>query len=149
LGTAKSLFRNGRYENQCGFLVLTNKVKSTNDSVTVKVGYEESRLTFPVRYLFPETTTERINVGRSDLMTQSVVSTPGERVVIIGPDAEGSSDLIGNYAIVLQSLYQLLPGQVFLSVISGPSYGQGRYFFVDSICRSTSGIVEWFGSNYV
>jgi hypothetical protein len=137
------MFRNGRYENRRGFLVLTKGLK-LDDSVLVKIGYEESRLTFPLCYIHPEMTTERPMIVSPDA-AQQVISVPGERVVIIGPDITGDSNAIGCQAIIVNCPYDLLPGQACVGIITSHLHGQYRYVHEDSLCRSTVGDIDWEG----
>jgi hypothetical protein len=146
-GTTKTLFRNGRYENQSGYLVLTDKPSTLDTSVTVRIGYRESQLSFPIRFIIPETTTEREGFN-SNPVGQPINSVPGERVVIIGRDAEGVTEMVGNYGFVIECIYPLLPGQACVVLSSGALREQVRYFFVESLCRSTFKSIEWFGHIY-
>jgi hypothetical protein len=52
-------YRGGKYENYRGFLVLDAELRGTDSSVTVKLGLNATQIKFPLRYIWPETTTER------------------------------------------------------------------------------------------
>jgi hypothetical protein len=147
-GTLMSLYRNGRYENRCGFLVLTEKPPTTDTSVQVKVGYEESRLSFPLRYLFPETTTERPTITPLNKIAP-ITSTIGERVVVIGPDLAGDTTAIGLFATTVHCNYHILDCQACVLITTpGQLFSTYRYFHSSSLCRSTAGPFTWFGIDY-
>jgi hypothetical protein len=135
----------GRYENECGFVVLTKVPSSTKEPIPTKLGFTQSRVYFPPCHIFPETTTAR--PGFVPLPAgQPIISVPGERVVIIGADLEGNSDLVGNYALIIQCPWPLHPTHALIQVCSqGPAWGQSRYFDERSLCRSYIEQVEWMG----
>ena len=145
-GTTVKIWHNGAYENACGFLVLTKPLKSTNDSVIVKIGYNQSKIYFPLHYIFPQVTTERsMFVSRS--AASPIVKTIGERVVIIGNDVEGKSDYIGHHAVVIRCMWPLPYDQGCLQILTtGPNWGTIRYFSDMSLCRSDTGELDWFGT---
>ena len=146
-GTTKTLFHNGRYENQCGFTVLTQVPSSANESVTVKLGYEQTKRKFQLCYLFPETTTEIPKVVGPDA-ARPVLSSVGERVVIIGPFLGGPSDMIGNYALIEDAMDSSMESNLGLARVcsSGKWSGIACYFPGTSLCRSLREVVEWEGS---
>lgn len=135
MGTA-SIYK-GRYENQCGFITMTETPADLYASTTVRIGFEESRRSFPIGYLHPQTTTERPPfVVAKDAV--ALTSQLGQRVVIIGPDIEGSTQLIGQYCYIVHSGHSLPVGLALVErCISGDdgkcSWG---YFNEGSICRS-------------
>jgi hypothetical protein len=140
-GTRVDPWQGGRYEGSCGFLVLEESPRHVTVAVVVKVGPNESRIRFPLRYIFPLMTTERPPTVLSNA-AQPVISTLGERVVVIGSDYEGASDFIGCYGLI----YTVgVSGFCYVNVgIPGQYYGQLRYFSENSLCRSTYGAIEWF-----
>jgi hypothetical protein len=142
-GTTRTLFHNGRYENQCGFTVLTRAPSSVNESVIVKLGYEQTKRKFQLCYLFPEMTTEVPKVVGPDA-ARPVVSSIGQRVVIIGPILGGPSDMVGNYALIEESTESNLGLARVCS--SGEWHGIASYFPDTSLCRSLPEFAEWEGS---
>ena len=146
-GTKKTLFHNGRYENQCGFTVLTQVPSSVNESVTVKLGYEQTKRKFQLCYLFPEMTTEIPRVVGPEAASP-VVSSIGQRVVIIGPFLGGPSDMVGNYALIEDSMDSSMKSDLGLARVcsAGEWTGVASYFPDTSLCRSLCGAVEWEGS---
>jgi hypothetical protein len=148
-GTAKTLFHNGRYENQSGFTVMTQVPSSVNESLTVKLGYEQTKRKFKLCYLFPEMTTEIPRVVAPDAALP-VVSSIGQRVVIIGPFLGGSSDMVGNYALIEDPMDSSIKSDLGLARVcsSGEWSGIASYFPDTSLCRSLPGVVEWEGSLY-
>jgi hypothetical protein len=135
-GTNISLWHNARYEDECGFLTLTKKVSSVNDSVVVKVGYNQSKIYFPLRHIYPEITTERPKIILRSAAIP-IIRAIGEQVVVIGADLEGKLDLIGNDALVIHCIWHLAPDQACLQVLTpGPLHGHIRYFPEKSLCRS-------------
>ena len=134
-GTASALFYNGRYENRCGFVVLEAVPSSVNTSVTVKLGWERTRRKFPLRYLSPELTTENPPSISAEVAC-SVLSSIGQRVVIIGADINGDSCLVGDYGTIIRPEHHLFP--LCACVLVSYSRGQGfaSYFPENSICRS-------------
>ncbi len=133
-GTDKTQFYNGSYEGQGGFIIMKKLPAREDDSVKVALRYNRTQRAFQVRYLVPETTTE-LERFVSAQSAQLVVSSPGQRVVILGPDVEGQSD--GCYAHVINSGYPLVEGLAAV-VIDGPSplAGRCRYYYQNFICRS-------------
>jgi hypothetical protein len=146
MGTLNSLWRNGAYENACGFLVLTSKPKDTTSSVIVKTGYGQSRLHFPLRHLYPEHTTERPGFTTA-ASAQPIVSTVGERVIVIGPDLEEKKDTVGSYGVIIHCPWPLNDDQA-LVLIQTPKdlCGRASYFHQSSLCRSTNEVIDWFGT---
>ncbi|RDB22714.1 Transcription elongation factor SPT5 [Hypsizygus marmoreus] len=145
----------GRYEGQEGFVVFFSSPSSLSDSITVKVGYNQSQVKLQPRYLYPQNT---ISIGdasqtvssasTSTTSISSIISVPGTRVVIIGPDLSNSNELVGSYGTVVQCPYVLGPGQAAIHIASpGPYWGTYAYFHVDSLCRSNArnGPVHWLG----
>jgi hypothetical protein len=141
-GTAPTLFHNGRYENQAGFLVLTERPSSVNQSILVKIGYHQSKLLFPLRYLAPEYTTEIILPKMMQPSTaRPVVSTLGARVVIIGADLAGNHNFVGHYGFIVDCPYHLDPGQACVHIVDCISHF--GYFDEKVLCRSVAEPVEW------
>jgi len=133
-GTASTLFHNGRYENTCGFVVLEAAPSSVNTSIVVKLGWERTQRKFPLLYLSPELTTENSPFVSAEL-ARSVLSSVGQRVVIIGPDINGDSRLVGYYGTIIRPEHDLFPVCACVLVrYSGEGYAS--YFHEKSICRS-------------
>jgi hypothetical protein len=132
-GTMTTAFYNGRYENQCGYVVLESIPSSTASSVTVRVGFEQSRRSFKLFYLFPELTTENPGFVSREA-AHPVVSSMGQRVVIIGPDLTGNTEFIGNHSQIIQSHYELQPTDAL--VLLWVHGSQAAYFNEKSLCRS-------------
>jgi hypothetical protein len=146
-GTKERLVHSGRYEDECGWTVLTKPLKDVNQSILVKLGYAQSRLYFPAYHLFPEMTIARPGFVKPTT-GRPVVSVEGERVVIVGADGEGKLDYVGNHALVIHCPWPLTPGNALLSICSpGPFFGQHRYFNEKSLCRSYAESVEWMGKS--
>lgn len=143
-GTTRCLFHNGTYEDADGFTVLTGIPKNTDTSIFVKVGFEQSRIRFPLRFLFPEMTTQRPFFVPLKLATP-VVSTYQQRVVIIGPDCYDKLDLVGNYGRITNTGYSLASDQAYVMVTTGLRRGEGSYFHGQSLCRSHDEPVVWDG----
>jgi hypothetical protein len=136
-GTTVKIWHNGTYKNACSFLVLTKAPTSVNDLVIVKIRYNQSKIYFPLHYIFPQITTER-SMSRS--AASPVVKTIGKRVVIIGSDVEGTSNYIGQHAVVIRCIWPLLHDQGCLQILtSGPNWGTIRYFNDHSLCQSDTG----------
>lgn len=132
-GTRVTLFHNGHYENKCGFVVLKRVPTDVNDSVVVRIGFEQTQRPFLLRYLVPERTTERPGFVQA-AVAKPIIQDFGERVVIIGPYLNGSSDTVGSFGTIYSSYFPLQPGHVLVMVHSNPpAY---LYFDEDSICRS-------------
>ena len=103
-GTTNPLWRNGRYENTIGFVVLRMPVKSVNDSILVMMGYTQRQVYFHAHHLSPEITTEQKGPSLQFMVPANpIVSVPGTTVVIIGANLMGNSDYIGEYAIIIRS----------------------------------------------
>src|ERR1700675_1044873 len=107
-GTLSTLFHNGRYENQCGFIILKKVPSSVTESVTVKVRFSQSQWPFHPRYLLPEMTPENPPFVPAEA-AQPIVSVIGKCVVIVGPDLYNNSSAVGSYGQIVQSGYQMLP----------------------------------------
>ena len=134
-GTKVTLFHNGQYENKCGFVVMKKVPATVNDSVVVKIGFEQSQRPFLLRYLVPERTTERpgfVDVAVAKPMIQEF----GERVVIIGPDLCGLSDAIGLFGTIVNAYCQLQPGDTLVMVHCANQPPVYLYYHEDSLCRS-------------
>jgi hypothetical protein len=146
-GTKETLVHNGRYENERGFTVLTKLPPDVNHRLLVKLGYAQSRVFFPACHIFPETTTTRpgfVVAGRP------VVSTPGERVVIVGEDGEGKLDYVGTFALITSCPWVLAPGNTLVMITTpGPFLGKHLYFNEKSLCRSHAESIEWMGQIFV
>lgn len=141
-GTIKSAYRGGIYEGSRGFTYLKTPPKNTNTAIFVKLGLEETKIKVPIKYLFPETTTDR---GRltTDNKVKPISTINGTRVVIIGADSEGSTDFIGTLGgVVVGHLRELQPLQVVVSIFAAK---QHVYFPVQSLCRSYEGPFTWDG----
>ncbi|RDB29240.1 Transcription elongation factor SPT5 [Hypsizygus marmoreus] len=145
-------WQDGKYEGQEGFLVLVSMPYNIEDSIFVKIGYTESRIRFKARHIFPQTTTavrSTLASASSSATSVSIISVPGIRVVIIGPDLTNSLDLIGNYALVVPCPYPLQPDQASVQIASpGTHWGTYAYFHVTSLCHSDvvgRGPVIWEG----
>ena len=135
-GTRATLFHNGQFEGQLGFVVLDKPLRNVDQSVVVKLGYAQNRRPFPPRYLLPEMSTERPGFVTPDHAVP-VISVLQERVVIIGADLNGYSDAVGNYGHIAYCPWPLLPKQTLVYIISlGPLQGQHRYYHQRSLCRS-------------
>jgi hypothetical protein len=142
-GTKETLVQNGRYENERGFTVLTKPLPDVNHRILVKLGYAQSRVFFPACHIFPETTTTRPGFVVAGC---PVVSVPGERVVIVGEDAEGKLDYVGNFALITSCRWLLAPGNALVMITtSGPFLGKYLYFNEKSLCRSHAESIEWMG----
>jgi hypothetical protein len=152
-GTRSPVWRNGRYEGQLGFTVLTEQLHTVESPITVKVGYEEKRITFQAQHLLPEkTTTEPLpEYVRPQTRPRAIVSAVGTQVVIIGPDLNGLLDYIGDYAVVAECKWPLEHDQACMYIAStGPRWGACVYFNVNSLCRSLTDNgrpIQWPGPN--
>lgn len=71
-----------------------------------------------------------------------VVSTPHQRVVIIGPDAYGGLDAVGSYAEIMVST---APEYALVFYRDGPFMNMGQYYREESLCRSHAEPVTWKG----
>lgn len=134
-GTKKTLFHNGRYEDKCGFIVLKKVPASVDESVVVKIGFEQSQRQFPLRYLVPEKTTERPQFVIGS-MVKPIVKEFGQRVVIIGPDLTGTSNVVGSFGVILGPPCVLPPGEALVMVRSSGNADGYFYFHENSLCRS-------------
>jgi hypothetical protein len=134
-GTTQTSFHNGCYENHCGFTILKAAPATVHSSTTVRIGFAEAQKSFPVGYLYPQTTTERPPFVSREA-AGSITSNIGQRVVIIGPDVKENKELIGNYGHVVHSGWILQAGLALVQVCSADSYGNWGYFNENSLCRS-------------
>jgi hypothetical protein len=133
---SKSFYK-GRYEGRCGFIFLDRIPDGVDGSVEVKMGVDQTRRRFQARHLFPETTTERPpHVDAEAAKPMVSVLSQIQRVVIIGPDVYGNSNAVGSYGEIVNSGYELLPGQALVMLTSGPYIQQPWYFHERSLCRS-------------
>ena len=125
---------------------MTKIPPNTNATILVKIGHEETKVTFPLKFIFPETTTERPGFV-SNIDAIPVVHIGGSRVVIIRPDTTKNTDLIGNYAITINSPYPLPSDQTEVRILSeGPFMNQCFVVGEEAICRSHFDPVTWEGS---
>jgi hypothetical protein len=139
-GTKRTLWRNGKYEDQIGFTVLTRVLSNVDDKILVKLGYNETSLTFPLKYLHPEMTTERDRLVPAS-QARPVIYYGNYRVVVIGSDMSSNFDLVGNYGKVVGS--ESL-GSTKVRIISpGPFANQEYYFREDALCASCERQVMW------
>jgi hypothetical protein len=75
-----------------------------------------------------------------------VVSTFGERVIIIGYNVEGAMDMVGYYGEITQCPYNLVASTASVAVtVPGLAWYVMCYFVEKLLCRSTSEPVEWTG----
>jgi hypothetical protein len=139
-GTTNPVWRNGRYENKSGFIVLRAPLKSVDDSITVSIGYTQGQVSFRAYHLSPEITTEQEGPdSQITLPALPIISVLGTRVVIIGPDVMSTSNYIGQYALIIYAPYQLGPGEVCVQIPNGErDAGFIGYFHQASLCRSLS-----------
>jgi hypothetical protein len=143
-GTTEKLYHRGVYEGREGFIVPDRVFSNVEDTVQVQIGYAQSRRPFPLKYLVPHMTTQR-EMFVSPAAARPVISTIGERVVIIGADLNGARDAVGFYAQVINCSYPLPPNHGLVWITShGASYGQYRYFSEDSLCRSQTDDTNWW-----
>lgn len=146
-------WQNGKFEGQLGFVVLTEPAQSLNSSTIVKTGFAQNRALLQIRHLIPETSTERptfkfMNSAQGPDI-YPILSVPGSRVVIIGPDCNDSRDYIGDYAVVAASPYPLRAGEGLVQIATpGRTWGHHVYVPGGSVCRSdTEGApIDWFGT---
>jgi hypothetical protein len=134
-GTKETLFHNGIYEGQCGYLTLESTPANVNASVAVRVGYRRSKIKLKPIYLTPQTTTETPGVVPADA-ARPIVSCIGERVVIIGPDLSGNLGFVGRYAVVVDRGYRLKPTEASLQMYDTSYPGFVACFDETSLCRS-------------
>lgn len=153
-GTTNPPWHNGRFEDQLGFMVLTHGVYSLDSPIVVKIGFLESRAALQARHVVPEVTTERPRYPSKNPppAVMDILSVPGIRVVIIGPDMNGSAAYVGNYALVQKCAYGLEPGVGLVQIGSmGEHWGEYIYVPIDSICRSGvdrgMSSIDWFGTS--
>lgn len=148
-------WQNGKFEGQLGFMVLTKPVQSLESSIVVKTGFGENRAPLQARHVVPEVTTERPTYPFKNPVKPPVIhnilSVPGLRVVIIGPDCSKSMDYIGDYALVQACPYSLGPGEGLVQIATtGPNWGKYVYVPGDSVCRSEKdrdrNAIDWFGT---
>jgi hypothetical protein len=146
LGTEE--YHRGRYENQGGSLQLVAIPKSVERPVPVKVGEytNQSNMKLRLRYLYPETTTY-FPPSVSMASAQPIIMMPHHRVVIIGADVNGGTELVGSYAIILGGDAPVgwekicpsapLPGHAWVTLLPHQEWtGFGSYFSEKSLCRS-------------
>jgi len=144
-GTTKNLYRNGAYENACGFLVLTSVPRRADASLVVKIGMNQSKLHFKANNITPQLTTECAPIVAPEA-ARSIASTIGQRVVIVGRDSEGKMDTLGCYGQITDCPWPLAPGYACVAVnVPGSQWLVMRYFFETSLCRSIAEPVEWSG----
>ena len=138
-GTTDPVWHKGHHENQVGFIYLTKPLKTTNDLVSVKVGYNQSRIYFCAYHLSLEITTEwPMPIATPTQPLTQVISTVGEQVVIIGPDMAGNLDCVGELGIVIHCPYPLELGQGCIQITRDqPHMGQISYYAESSVCRSS------------
>lgn len=108
---------------------------SVEESIVVKIGYEQTQRPFPLRYLVPLRTTERPPFVAA-LAAQSIVKEFNQRVVIIGPDLTGTSGAIGSFGTVVNSFFLLPPGEALVMIRGRNVADEYLYFHEDSLCRS-------------
>jgi len=135
VGTSRMLFHNGRYEKQCGFFKLKEVLTKVENSITVRIGFAQSRVKIPPRYLQPLLMTERPGFVSAEL-AEPIVKAMGQRVVIIGADVQGNREWIGEYGFILGSEYILPPTMASVQVIKAGAQCFA-YFDASSLCRST------------
>jgi hypothetical protein len=151
-GTAtRRPWQGGKFEGQLGFVVLTKRAHSIEESTYVKTGYAENRALLQIRHLVPEHSTE-VPAFRATNSTShtSIHLSVGSRVVVIGPDSDKCSDYVGNYALVAPCSYDLLDNCALIQIAS-PGDHWGKYIYIDirSLCRSNvplGGPLDWFGT---
>jgi hypothetical protein len=140
-GTMRGLYyRAGKYEGRRGVLVLRSPAKELDSAVTVKLGLIATQVKFPLKYILPESTTERegaVNAPQSKL----IHTVLGQRVVIIGKDLSGSMDFIGSYGSISPCQYPLQPQESLVFLF--PPVNKFVYFHSESICRSHHESVFW------
>jgi hypothetical protein len=137
-GTTDPLWRKGRYENKIGFIVLRMALKSVNDSIPVMMGYTQGKVYFRAHHLSPEVTMEWEGLTpQFSYPPHPMVSALGTQVVIIGADALGNSNHVGQSALIIYSPYPLEPGQACVQIVNGQrDAGYIGYFHEGSLCRS-------------
>ena len=107
-----------------------------------------SFLSFPLKTIFPELTTERPGfVSRKE--AQPIVSQSFTRVVIIGPDIEGDNALVGEFGhVVFFNSDPCPPECAVVETRQGPYSPCYRTFHENSLCRSFPEPLEWDGELY-
>jgi hypothetical protein len=113
-----------------------------DDKINVKLGYNETHLSFPLKYLYPMTTNERPRfISEAD--AQPVVECKGYRVVVIGSDLTSNQDLVGNYGKV-DRFHRDFAGRAQVAISSpGPYNGQKFVFREEALCASYDRTVVW------
>ena len=131
---------NGRYERQIGFVILHKPIKSRESSVSVKVGYAQSRVWFRACHLEPEMTTEVPGpFPEASVPARPLFNVAGARIVIIGCDLDNNGDYIGEYGLIIRCPYPLAWEQACVQIVGGENHeGHIRYFASSSLCRSFS-----------
>jgi len=143
-GTQRTLWRSAKYENHIGFTVLTRIHSNVDDKILVKLGYNETHVSFPLRYLYPLTTNERPKfISEAD--AQPVVKCKGHRVVVIGGDLTSNHDLVGYYGKVVGFEIRN-PGRAQVAISSGPCAFLEFVFREEALCASYERTVMWDGS---
>jgi hypothetical protein len=131
----EALYHRGKYENNIGFIILDEVPSNVEAPVRVRVGFTESRVVFQPHFLAPLMMMENPPFTPPE-KAQPVVSSMGQRIVIIGVDLEGSPRWVGNYGIIIKSHYPLQPGHALVYIAAGQSSGTCSYFDETSLCRS-------------
>ena len=131
---------NGRYEGQIGFVILHKPIKLRESSVSVKVGYAQSRVWFRACHLELEMTTEVPGpFPEASVPARPLFNVAGARVVIIGRDLDNNGDCIGEYGLIIRCPYSLAGEQACVQILRGENHeGHIRYFASSSLCRSFS-----------
>lgn len=100
---------------------------------------------FPVKYVFPETTTEHAP-SVSPQNARPIDKVNGTRVVIIGEDTKGNTDFVGALgAVVTGHGYEMHPMQVLVVLFKEKVHLR---FPVHSLCRSLEGPFTFEGELY-
>jgi hypothetical protein len=147
------MWRNGRYEDQLGFTVLTEKLHTVESPVLVKIGYEQKQISFQAQHLRPEKTTQEPLPSsiQPPAIPRSISSVVGMRVIVIGPDLNGLLDYVGDYAIIAECRWPLEHDQPCTYIAStGPWWGACVYFNLHSLCCSMTDnghTIQWLGLN--
>ena len=114
-----------------------------NKVIQVKLGHEESKLSFPAKCIFPETTTEWPGYVTHEA-AKHVIQTVGCWVVIIRPDSTGNTDLIGNYAITIPHREVLPPDYTEVRIMTEGPFKDECFFVKEiSLCQSHFEPVQW------
>ena len=152
-GTRTPMWRNGQYEDQLGFTVLTEKLHTVESPVVVKVGYKQKQISFQAQHLLLEKTTQESLPSsiRPQTLPHSIASAVGTQVIIIGPDLNGLLDYVGEYTVVAECRWLLEHDQACTYIASmGPRWGACIYFYLHSLCHSTTDggrPIQWPGAN--